>query len=181
VGGVSRPLLGLILLLGLAACGERERTPALSPVRVTLIAPADLAQVEAHTVQVRGTVAPAGARVLVDGVEANVRGGAFSAAVELEGGDNVIDVQASAPRHPSAMTALRVTRLVPVRVPDVEGLSPADAEARIEAVGLVPDVHDPGLLDSILPGTVGVCETSPGIGEKVRAGTTVAVLTAKSC
>jgi hypothetical protein len=177
---VRRLTLGL-LLLGLAGCGERERTPALAPVRVNLSAPADLARVDGRTVTVRGTVTPPDARVLVNGVEATVRGGAFASSVELEGGANVIDIQAAAPRHPAAMTAIRVTRLVPVRVPDVEGLSPHDAVDRIEAVGLVADVHDGGLLDDLLPGTVGVCDTAPPAGEKVRAGSTVAVFTQKTC
>ncbi|MEA2124491.1 MAG: hypothetical protein QOI80_1273 [Solirubrobacteraceae bacterium] len=181
MGGVSRLALGLIVVLGIAACGERERTPALAPVRVVLTSPTDLARVESRTVQVRGTVAPAGARVLVDGVEATVHGGEFSASVELEGGTNVIDVQAAAPRHPSAMTALRVTRLVPVRVPDLEGLTPDDAVEQLDALGLVADVHDGGLLDDILPGTVGVCGTEPPAGEKVRVGSTVTVLAQKSC
>jgi hypothetical protein len=179
---VGRPLLGLIVVLGLAACGERERTPALSPVRVLLTAPADLSQVDSHTVAVRGTVTPAGARVLIDGAEATVRGGAFSASVELDGGVNVIDVVATAPRHPAAMTAVRVTRLVPVQVPDVSDLSPDDAVARLREADLVPDVHDEGgFLDDILPGTKGVCGTDPGEGERVRSGTTVTVVVAESC
>lgn len=182
MGGVRRLLLGpLVLGLVLAACGERERTPALAPVKLTVHEPADLDEVEARTIAVRGAVAPPSARVLVDGAEAEVRGGEFSATVELRGGANVIDLQAAAPRHPAAMTAVRVTRLVPVAVPELEGYPPDDAVEALEGLGLSADVRDAGLLDAILPGTVGVCSTSPGAHARVRAGTTVVVLTAKSC
>jgi hypothetical protein len=181
VGGVSRLTLGLLLTAGLAACGGRERTPALPPVRVVLTAPADLSSVESRTITVRGTVAPAGARVLVQGREAEVRDGRFSADVELDGGANVIDVQAAAPRRPAAMAAVRVTRLVPVRVPQVEGYPPDDAVDALEAVGLHADVRETGFLDPLLPGSVGVCFTDPAAGEKVRVGTTVTVTVQKSC
>jgi hypothetical protein len=130
---------------------------------------------------VRGSVAPAGARVLVQGREAEVRGGQFSAEVDLEGGDNVIDVQAAAPRRPAAMSAVRITRLVPVRIPNVRGYPPEDAVAALEAVGLHADVRETGFLDQLLPGTPGVCGTDPAIGEKVRVGSTVTVAVQKSC
>jgi hypothetical protein len=174
--------LGLLLLGAvLTGCGERERTPALAPVRVSVSEPADAARVDSRAITVRGTVEPADARVLVDGIEAAVSGGEFSASVELEGGANLIDVQAAAPRHPAAMTALRVTRLVPVRVPEVQGLSPEDASDRLEAAGLRAEIHDGGLLDDLLPGEVGVCNTEPPAGEKVRAGSTIAVFAQKTC
>jgi hypothetical protein len=181
VGGVRRLAFGLLLAAGLAACGGRERTPALPPVHLVLSAPGDLSSVDAHTVTVRGTVVPAGARVLVQGREAEVRDGRFSAEVDLVGGANVIDVEAAAPRRPAAMTAVRVTRLVPVRVPDVEGYPPDDAVDALEAVGLRADVKETGFLDDILPGSPGVCSTDPPAGDKVRVGTTVAVAVQKSC
>jgi beta-lactam-binding protein with PASTA domain len=111
-----------------------------------------------------------------------VRGGTFSASVDLEGGVNVIDVVAAAPRHPAAMTAVRVTRIVPVRVPPVSGLSPDDAVAALREAGLEADIRDEGgFLDDILPGSKGVCGTDPGEDERVRAGTTVTVVVAESC
>jgi hypothetical protein len=174
-------LLMLGLPLVLAGCGHRERTPALAPVRLALTAPRDLSRVESKHVTVDGTVAPPDARVLVDGAQADVREGSFSADVELEGGANVIDVQAAAPRHPAAMTAVRVTRLVPVTVPDLRGADPDTAVAQLKARGLVPAVHDSGLLDSIFPGSASVCDTDPPGGERVRVGSTVTVRTGKVC
>lgn len=171
-------LLALTLTVG---CGKRERTPALAPVRLALTAPEDMAELDARTVTVTGTVTPASARVLVDGREASVRGGAFTAEVPLEGGANVIDVQASAPRHPAAFTAVRVTRLVPVAVPDLEGEAPADAADALEALGLQAEVRKINPIDFVLPGTPGVCGTDPGTGEKVRVGTVVTLLVQKSC
>ena len=178
---MRRLTLGLLLVAGLAACGGRERTPALPAVRLVLTAPGDASSVESPTVMESGTVAPPDARVLIQGREAEVRGGRFSAEVELAGGANVIDVQAAAPRRPAAMTAVRVTRLVPVRVPNVERFPPGDAVDALEAVGLRADVRDGGILDDILPGTPGVCETEPPRGERVPVGTTVTVVVRKSC
>ncbi len=177
-----RGAVGLLLLAAvLAGCGQRERTPPLSPVRLQLTAPDDLAEVDARTITVSGTVAPAESRVLVNGVEASVRGGAFTSSVSLEGGANVIDVQASAPRHPAAFAAVRVTRIVPVPVPDVDGLTVDDATERLEALGLEVEVRKINPIDVLLPGTVGVCGTDPGTDAKVRAGTTVTLLVQKSC
>ena len=130
---------------------------------------------------VTGRVTPAGARVLVDGVEASVRGGAFEADVVLSGGANIIDVQAAAPRHPAAFTAVRVTRLVPVVVPDLEGLAPAAATDRLEALGLEVEVRDTNPIDFLLPGTVGICGTEPEVDTRVPAGSTVTLLVRKSC
>ena len=178
---MRRLTLGLLLVAGLAACGERERTPALPPVRLVLTAPGDASSVDSRAVTVSGTVVPPDARVLVQGREAEVRGGRFSAEVELAGGANVIDVQAAAPRRPAAMAAVRVTRLVPVRVPNVEGFPPEDAVAALEALGLRADVRDGGILDEILPGTPGVCETEPPRGARVPVGTTVIVAVRNSC
>jgi Glucodextranase, domain B/PASTA domain len=178
---MRRAPLGLLLVVALAGCGKRERTPALAPVRVALTAPEDLAEVEAPTVTVRGHVTPPGARVLVDGVEATQRGGEFSAEVDLRGGANLIDVQASAPRHPAAFAAVRVTRLVPVEVPKLEGLSPGDATERLQVLGLGAEVRKVNPIDFLLPGTVGVCGTEPEEGAKVRTGSSVTLLVQKSC
>ncbi len=181
VDRVLRATLGLVLAAGFAGCGDRTRTPALPPVQLVLSAPADSSSVQARTVTVRGTVTPAGARVLVQGREADVVDGRFSAEVELAGGANVIDVAAAAPRRPAAMAALRVTRLVPVRIPDVEGWSPEDAVSELEALGLRADLRRTGFLDEFLPGSYGVCGTDPPTGTKVRVGTTVIMVVEKSC
>lgn len=180
---MRRAPLGLLLLMvALAAgCGKRKPTPALAPVRLELTAPADLAQVDARTVTVTGRVTPAAARVLVDGREATVRGGAFSAEVALSGGANVIDVQAAAPRHPAAFTAVRIVRLVPVAVPELEGLSVADATNALEALRLKAKVREINPIDFLLPGTVGVCGTEPAADAKLRTGTTVTLLVQKAC
>jgi Glucodextranase, domain B/PASTA domain len=172
----------MLLILALAGCGEAEREAPLAPVRLTLEAPSDLATVSDDSVDVRGSVAPAGARVLVAGEEADVHGGAFVKTVSLEAGANVIDVQAAAPRRPAAMTAVRVTRIVPVEVPSLSGLSPQDAVDALQALGLEADVESSGgLLDELLPGEEGVCFTTPDAGEEVRAGATIVVAVAKSC
>jgi hypothetical protein len=178
-----RLLLLAPLLAGLTGCGSNpQRTPALAPVRLTIDAPLDAATVDQGTIEVHGRVSPAGARVLVAGDEAGVDGGAFSAIVQLAPGANVIDVEAGAPRRAAAMTAVRVVRRVPVAIPQLAGETPADAIRTLEGLGFKTTTEKAGgLLDDILPGTVGVCDTVPGAGQKVKAGSTVKVRVAKSC
>ena len=182
------PTRRLLVLVPLAAllvggCGSDPKPrPALAPVRLTVDAPLDAATVDAGSVEVHGRVSPAGARVLVAGDDAAAGDGSFSATVALQPGANVIDIQAAAPNRPAAMTAVRVVRRVPVVVPDVTGEAPDDAVRRLEDLGLKTRLQDAGgLLDNLLPGTVGVCGTDPPAGEKLRAGSTVTVQTAKSC
>lgn len=177
---ISTGILLLAVVLP-AGCGKRERMPALAPVRIEVTAPADLARVDAPSVTVSGRVTPATARVLVDGVEASVRGGTFSADVPLSGGANVIDVQAAAPRHPAAFAAVRITRLVRIAVPGLEGLTPDAARGRLKTLGLRAKVREINPIDFVLPGTVGVCGTEPATGAEVRAGSTVTLLVQKSC
>jgi hypothetical protein len=178
-----RSLLLAPLVLTLAGCGgDPKPTPALPPVRLTIDGPPDAATVDQGTIEVHGRVSPANAQVLVMGDEAGVDSGAFDAIVTLRPGANVIDIVAGAPRRPAAMTALRIVRRVPVTIPDLAGQAPADAIRSLQALGLNTKTEKAGgLLDDILPGTPGVCETSPGAGEKVKAGSTVTVRTAKSC
>ena len=81
------------------------------------------------------------------------------------------------------LTALRVTREVPVVVPDLGGL---EVGCRGGEAGATPawgaDVeHGGGLLEELLPGEPAVCEQDPEAGAKVRRGTTVHVVVAKSC
>ncbi len=173
-------LLGSALLWGCGA--QRAPAPALAPVRLTIDGPQDMATVESGTIEVHGRVEPATARVLIDGDEADVRNGSFSTTVALEPNANVIDVQAGAPRHPAAMTALRVVRQVPVEIPDLGGRSPEHAVQALEALGLAGEVSTRGgLLDELLPGSEGVCDTDPAPGERVRTGTVVRVTVSKVC
>lgn len=170
------------LLLAFSGCGETKPPRALSPVRLTLEAPTDRVSVTDDSVEVRGTVAPPRAQVLVAGDEADVDGGAFSATVALDTGTNVIDVQAGAPGRAAAMAAVRVSRVVLVTVPDVEGFDPDDASDALADANLDPEIRDEsGPLDDFLFGAPGVCATEPGPDAEVAPGTTVTVVVAGGC
>lgn len=180
-----RVVLILACLAAVAGCGgdDGERAQrVLVPVELEVTAPNDMAVVQSETVEVRGSVEPAGASVRVLGKPADVSGGSFRAEVSLQPGANVIDVMASARGRASAMTAFRVTRELPVEVPDLDGLEVPEVESRLADVGLVPDVSERGgLLDGLLPGEPAVCEQDPEPGTEVRRGTTVKVQVARSC
>jgi hypothetical protein len=169
----------------LAACGSDSGDRAatvLPPVHLAVVAPNDLATTRETSVTVRGTVEPASADVHVLGTAAEVVGGSFTAKVDLDPGSNVIDVSASAPRRSPSMTAIRVTRELPILVPDLEGLSPDDARAKLGGVGLKMSEQDAGgLIEELLPGDPGVCEQRPSAGDEVRKGSTVTVYVAKRC
>jgi beta-lactam-binding protein with PASTA domain len=116
------------------------------------------------------------------GSEASVSGGTFTAEVSLEPGANVIDVMATARGRGPAMTAVRVTRELPVHVPDLDGLEVAEAQDKVGEVGLELEVTESGgLLDELLPGEPAVCEQNPAPGDEVRRGTTVHVEVSRSC
>jgi hypothetical protein len=171
------------VILGLGGCGGDE-PPAKPPAPVSLrvVAPADLSTVDDGTVQVRGTVQPAGARVSVLGRRAEVSGGAFTARVPLEPGANVIDVAASAHGRTASFAALRVSREVRIRVPDLGGRPADEAERSIEALGLdVRARRGGGFIDHLLPGDIRVCAQEPQAGTAVRRGATVRLLVARSC
>jgi hypothetical protein len=168
-----------------AGCGgddnERAQRP-LTPVQLDVNEPGDMSVVQSDSVEVRGTVEPAGASVRVLGERAEVSGGTFTARVALEPGANVIDVIATARGRGPAMTAFRVTREVPVKVPDLDGLEVAELEQQLGDAGLKPDVTERGgLIEEILPGAPAVCEQDPEAGAEVKRGTTVHVVVAKSC
>jgi beta-lactam-binding protein with PASTA domain len=111
-----------------------------------------------------------------------VRDGSWRAEVDLDPGPNVIDVSASAPDRRPAVAAVRVVRQLPVEVPDVEGDDPQEAVQRLEAVGLQAEVRrGGGLLDDLLPASIGVCSTDPEPGTEVRVGTTVVLEVARVC
>jgi hypothetical protein len=127
-------------------------------------------------VAVSGTVEPAGATVRVLGREADVSSGTFTAEVALDPGANVIDVMATARGRGPAMAAVRVTRELPVEVPDLGGLEVAEAQERVADAGLELEVKEGGgLIDELLPGEPAVCDQEPSPGEEVRRGTTVRV------
>ena len=173
----------VLLSVALAGCGSQAKPQrALAAVRLTVDAPQDPTTVDGSTVEVHGQVWPADATVLVAGDEAGVDRGGFSAVVQLHAGANVIDVQAGAPRRAAAMTAVRVTRQVPVTIPTLDGAPPDEATRRLHGLGLKVQLERRGgLLDDLLPGTDGVCGTDPGAGEQVKRGSTVRVQVAKSC
>ena len=179
-----RPCLLAVLAAGLVlgGCGEREIEPPLSPVALTIDNPGDGATVDDESVQVSGRVNPPDSVVRVNGNRVGTQGGSFATTVPLEAGTNVIDIQAGAPKHPGAMTAVRVTRLVKVEVPDLSGLPPDEAADQLRALGLTPQLKDVGsLLDDILGGDPVVCGTDPDPGTEVSPGTKVTLGYSKVC
>jgi hypothetical protein len=175
---------GLVLPLLLAAgwasgCGD---DPAQRPVRLEITAPADAAVVHDGTVEVRGVVRPRRARVLVLGRPAQVARGEFHAVVPLRVGSNLIDVGASARGAAPAWNALRVTREVLVKLPDLTGATEDDAIARLDALGLGAEVEEEGdLLDELLGGDWIVCATRPRTGSELPRGADVQLTVAKGC
>jgi hypothetical protein len=182
---VMRPVLlaGAAGVLLLAGCGGGGRAAApATPVRLTVSAPGDLAAVRDGSVEVRGSVRPAGAAVSVAGQRAQVSGGTFTARVGLDAGVNVIDVLASAGDARPALTAIRVRRITTVPVPDVTSLSSDEARTQLQGVGLKVDTQRTGgFFDPLLGGKLGVCRTEPPAGAQVDVGTTVTVDVAHRC
>ena len=173
------------LAVAAAGCGgdggERaQRAPR--PVALAVTSPSDNSVVRSETVEVRGTVDPTGATVKVLGTKAEMSGATFASEVALEPGANVIDVMATARGRGTAMTAVRVTRELPVHVPDLDGVEVAEAQGKVEEVGLQLEVTESGgLLDELLPGETAVCEQNPSAGDEVRRGTSVHVEVSRSC
>ena len=174
------PLAAAALCALVGGCGGDS--PAAAPVRVQVTAPRDEAVVRQARVELRGTVRPATATVMVDGHRAAVSGGEFRATVGLAPGTNVVDVMASDGDARPALTAIRVRRRVTVDVPDLTGLVVADASARLKALGLQVQADDQdGLFGRLLPGRAKVCATDPDRGETVDPGTTVRLVVSKQC
>jgi hypothetical protein len=183
-----QPILVLACLAAAAAgCGggddqkRAQRPPAA--VALKLSAPTDLTTVRAESVEVRGTVTPAGSAVLVRGQRAAVTsGGTFTATVALDPGANVIDVMATAGARGPALAALRVTREVPVIVPDLSGKTADGVRSALGDLGLKAEIEESGgLLEQLLPGDPAVCTQAPSPGAQVRRGTSVRVVVSKSC
>ena len=183
------PLLAVPCLAAAAAlasgCGgdsETRAAPPPAPVTLAVSAPSDDAVVREDSVDVSGSVEPAGSAVRVLGKPASVSDGTFSANVPLEPGANVIDVAATARGRGPALTAFRVTREMPVAVPDLDGATVEEAQERVDAAGLELEVEQGGgLFDDLLGDEPAVCEQEPGSGDEVRRGTAVRVLVAKRC
>jgi hypothetical protein len=183
---VVTPLIAACAAASLNSCGgsdpSSQAARALPQVHVRVTAPGDTLTTRRTTVTVRGSVDPPGAAVRVLGHSAEVVGAAFSIQVDLQPGANVIDVSATAPRRDPALTAFRVTREMPVTVPDLSGLAPDEARRQVEALGLAYDeTEGGGLFESLLPGTPGVCEQDPSPGDDAMRGTTVRVIVSKRC
>jgi hypothetical protein len=151
-------------------------------VRIEVSSPADTALVSPGSFEVRGIVSPRGARVRVQGRPAHVSGGTFSRVVPLRQGANVIDVAATARNRSAALTAFRVTREQRVTVPDLAGADVDAAERSLARRGLSLETErGGGLLDPLVPNSLGVCEQEPSAGTEVRRGTTVRAIVARSC
>jgi Glucodextranase, domain B/PASTA domain len=176
-------LAGAACALLLTACGGGDPAPKAAPVRLAVTAPGDLGTVRADTVEVRGTVKPAGATVTVRGARAQVSGGSWTAEVALEPGVNVVDVLASAGSARPALTAVRVRRVVDVVVPELVGLSADDARSALADANLEAELQteDGGFFDELLGGSPEVCRTTPGSGTHVDPGATVVVQLARRC
>jgi Glucodextranase, domain B/PASTA domain len=181
---VSACLVAAGLALAASSCGasRSDASRTLRPVHLTVAAPVDSLTTEGATLTVRGSVDPPDATVRVLGQPAEVVAGSFSARVSLDPGANVIDLAATAPRRGPALTAVRVTREMPITVPDLSGLTPGEARSKVRALGLELDEQDAGgLFEQILPGTRGVCDQDPAAGAEVRRGSVVHVMVAKRC
>jgi hypothetical protein len=183
----AAPVIVLACLATAAGgCGGDDQQQAQRPdppVKLSVTAPADDSTVREESVEVAGTVEPAGATVLVLGQKAPVSGGgSFSARVPLEPGANVIDVMATAGGHSPALTAFRITREVPVTVPDLDGKGVDEVQTTLGDLGLTADVKEGGgLLEDLLPGDPAVCQQDPEPGAQVRRGSRVHVVVSKSC
>lgn len=177
---VLPPAALTLSVIALAGCGSSVKpTP---PVRLTIDVPADGSRTLAGEVSVSGTVSPPGATVLVLGQRVAVSSGSFTAWVPVKPGANVLDVIASAPRARGAMAAVRVYRQVLVTIPDLSGESPSQAVAELTGLGLLPTVQESGgFLQSLIPTSPQVCQTSPSAGRAVAPGSPVQVQAAKLC
>lgn len=179
----SAPFL-LVIALITVGCSS-DPAPAPTPperVRLNVTAPADNAVVRDSSVRLTGRVTPSTAEVRVLGDDVAVRDGRFETMVPLDVGANVVDVLASEGRRRPAMAALRVTRQVPVTVPDVTGVSADEARDELAGLGLRPQILEGGsILDQLLPVDAKVCSTDPEAGTEVEGGASVDVVVSKLC
>jgi hypothetical protein len=180
--GLVHATMAMATAVLVCACGHTTHRAA-APVKLRVSAPADDSRSAAGTATISGFVSPPTARVLVTGraVKSN-SAGAFTAAIPLVLGTNLIDVIASAPYARPAMTTVRVIRYVLITVPDVTGESPAKAAASIRGTGLRAELQGDGNPFSfLLPLPQQVCGQSPAGGTRVQPGTTVSLHIGKVC
>jgi len=183
----ARPLLAAscvtaALAGGCGGDGEPRAAQVLDVVALEVSGPVDMEVVRGEAIDVHGSVQPAGAAVRVLGGPAEVSAGTFTASVPLEPGVNVIDVIATARGREPALTALRVTREMPVVVPDLGGKEVPEVQEELSTLRLELEVETGGgLLDELLGGEPAVCEQQPEAGAEVRPGSTVEVVVARRC
>ncbi|MBK6980677.1 MAG: hypothetical protein IPH30_03490 [Betaproteobacteria bacterium] len=107
--------------------GQHTINVGYVPVAVLVDAPADGSTVASASVAVTGTfTGPPGTRVVVNGSDATISGGTFSAIVELAFGSNAITVVAASPEGLSATTTLVVTRESTGSAPTITFHEPAE-------------------------------------------------------
>jgi len=175
-GGVA-----LVLVAGacLAGCEGAARQ---QPVALRVTAPLDSAVVRDRMIEVRGRVRPSGARVFVAGRRASVSGDEFRAIVPLRSGPNLVDLGASAPGSQTTWAAVRVTREIVVKLPDLVGAPRGSAVDRLATLGLRSEVaKQRSFFDILNPAGWRVCETGPQGGAEVPKWTLVRVVVSKSC
>jgi hypothetical protein len=103
--------LAILAVVALGGCGGSSSDSATSKrLTVNVTAPADGSTVHSSRVTIRGIVEPADATVQVLGRPAQVVGGVFTVSIPLHGGDNRVDVVATAPDKSPATTAITVSR-----------------------------------------------------------------------
>jgi PASTA domain/Glucodextranase, domain B len=180
---IARALAAALLLAGCGGSGGSSSSASAGSVRLAIAAPQDMASVRDGSVQIRGTVRPAGAIVTVHGRRATTSGGSWSASVGLEPGVNVVDVLASSGAAKPALTAVRVRRIVDIQVPDVTGLNADDATQELEDAHLTAktETDNGSFFDDLLGGDPQVCSTDPEAGTSVDPGTTITIQLARRC
>jgi hypothetical protein len=173
--------LGAALLT--AGCGGSSPPARASAVRLQIASPRDMSSVRDGSVEIQGTVRPAGATVTVRGRKASATNGSWTASVALEPGVNVVDVLASSGTDRPAVTALRVRRIIDIQVPDVTGLSADDARQQLEDAHLSvrSETDRGGFFDDLLGGDPQVCTTDPDPGTSVDPGSTVTIHLSRRC
>ena len=139
------------------AGNEREVTVTVQRFdlpQVEITDPPTLAYLAATTVEVRGTVSPPDSTVTVNGVAAEVAGGAFVAAdIPLVEGGNILTATATDPAGHVSTDSVNVVRdLTP---PHVQIYLPADGATVYDEA-----VRVSGLVNDIVPGTVNAGQVS---------------------
>lgn len=112
---LNRYAASAVAALLLAGCGSTTTTTTTSQgaggaVQVHVTAPADGSSVSGDHVNVRGTVNPPSASVEITGQPAQVGNGVFTGTAALHGGQNTVDVVASAPGMTPGSTAVTITQ-----------------------------------------------------------------------